>query len=232
MYVVRGATIISQLDAWGRVYLSMVLFQLFDDFHSSWIMQNFSHGDFNAILDLARSAQRIRISDGDLDTLKMFWDMYHCRIQPLSKEEAIPLLRTFLNIKLPNTNAQWGPPPDRMYLGRIFSQYTDQRYSLGSSSHSTAQLGSSSDSTVQRGIGQIRLGGQPNLGWNSRGWTEVTTGLWRRRLVPSGPWVFPNWLIIFSQRLQHCRWGFEIVCRSCSVHQTDTWLTLYLFLFA
>jgi len=173
-FLVGGATIVSQLDARGRVYLSMVLPCSFNDSRSSEPVQNWSSEKFPNHLSVVKSAHNIHLSDGDLDNLKMVWNMCHSQVQPLSREDGIPPLRTFLNIRTPITDGYFDPQSDKIYFGRIFGQYTDKHCKWGSFSESTAHL-----------IGQIKLQGQPTLKWDSKGWTEVTTGLWRRRSVCS-----------------------------------------------
>ena len=173
-YTVKGATIVPQLDARGRVYLSMVLPSLFDNSHSSETVQNWSSAEFPSHLGIVGSGRNIHISDSDLDNLKMFWGISHSQIQRLSKEDGIPLLRIFLNIRQLNVGGSVCLPPDKIYFGRIFGQYTDARHERGSFSESTAHL-----------TGRIKLQGRPTPMWYSKGWTEVTTGLWRRRSVRS-----------------------------------------------
>jgi len=73
-YMVGGATIVSQLDARGRVYLSTVLLSLFDDSHSSETAQNWSSAKLPSHLNAVTSARNIHISDSDLDNLTMVWD--------------------------------------------------------------------------------------------------------------------------------------------------------------
>ena len=66
-----------------------------------------------------------------------------------------------------------------VYIGQIFGQYLDE-------CHMWELF---SDSGTQIEIGQIRLWRQPTLEWYSRVWTDVTTGLWQRRLVHSHSWI-------------------------------------------
>ena len=186
LYSVRGGTIIPQLDARGRVYLSMVFFHFCGDSHSLSILQNFSTAAFHYGLLIPRSAREIHISDSILDDLKICWDVSLCRIQPLLKENRLPLLRAFLDIKLPELSYACDSQPKKMYIGRIFSRHADTRHGLKLLSSSTAQ----------QEIGRIKLPEQPNLEWNSMGWKEVAIGLWRRRLVHSHSWILLNKPII------------------------------------
>jgi len=71
------------------------------------------------------------MSDSDLENLKVLWDMCDCRIQPLSKEDGVPLLRMFLSMRVPGFSYQAGAPPEKPCTGQFFSQYTDERHRLG-----------------------------------------------------------------------------------------------------
>ena len=170
-YLVGGAIIVSQLNVQGRVYLSMVLPCLFNDSHSSVTVQACSSAESACLLNIVKSARNLHISDSDLDSLKMVWDMCHSQIQRLSKEDGIPLLKRFLTIRTPYCDNYFDSTLGKVYFGRIFGQYRNRRHKWGLFSESTAHR-----------IGQIKLRGQPTLEWYySTGWTEVTTGLWRRR---------------------------------------------------
>jgi len=144
----------------------MVLPNLFDDSHSSETVQNWSSSGFPSHLDIVASARNIHISDSDLDNLKMVWDMCHSQIQHLSKEDGIPLLRTFLTIRTPGRGYYLDPPPENIYFGRIFSRHKNKCNKLRSFSEFRVHP-----------IGRIKLQGRPTLKWDSKGWAEVTTGL-------------------------------------------------------
>ena len=189
-YTVRGATNVSQLDVRGRVYLSLVLPNLFDNSHSSEIIQNWSSAEFPSHLNILMSARNIHFSDSDLDNLKVVWDRCDSQIQRLSKEDGIPLLGTFLTIRTPSTDYYCDPSPDKVYFGRIFSHYRKKHHEGRSLSESRVHP-----------IGRIKFRGRPTLRWDSKGWTEVTTGLWRRMSVRSNSWCLPYRSIISSESM-------------------------------
>jgi len=122
-------------------------------------------------------AHDLYILDSDLCNLMNLWEMHHCRRPPprLSREDVTSLLKTFLQIRLP-TKVSDLPSIQfvNIYIGRILSQ-ADTRYPSGLFPYFDGKLE----------VAQVRLRQERALDWDSTGWTEVTSGLWRRRLVLS-----------------------------------------------
>jgi len=135
----------------GAGFTCLSYFQVYSNlFHFSEIVQSSSSAESERTLDIVKSAH-VRISDNVLDNLKIFWDMCHCHIQRISKEDGISFLRIFLNIRQPQISFHRGPSLDTVRTGLILCQYINERY----------RLGLFSDSTAQQEIGRTRFLGQP-----------------------------------------------------------------------